>query len=219
MKAITVLSVAAVLAAGCASTGQGPRARESRDVAQLSALMGGELQALWQELGALRESVDAMRLHLDAMGAPAAPPVTPAVMPTDSVEAPGERPRTITFGPKGPESPADVEAPPLNIVSEWGRTLETAAELDKNSLKGMACFVPAGTQRPALERLGRDLRDQYGDYDNISIDVFDDEEAARLYARSPAANAAHRVLKIAKFKETGQDVVVVYHEGRALPVF
>ena len=78
MKAIAVLSVAAVLAAGCASTGQGPRARESRDVAQLLALMGGEFQSLRQELWALRESVEAMSARMDAMVAPAAPPAPSA---------------------------------------------------------------------------------------------------------------------------------------------
>ena len=224
MKNTTILTrlLAATLAglcAGCATDSQG-RAGAPRSVAQMSALMGSELQGMRLELQSLRESVDGLSARLDAMGAPPAPaPPAREPVPEVSAETPVEDgvPRTITFGPSE-KSDAPVEVPPLEIVSEYGRDLEAAAAVQRASLKGMVCVVPPDTPRAALERLGRDLRAQYDAYDNISIDVFDDAEAANIYAKQPSANAAHRVLKITRYRDTGQDVVVLYRDGQAVSV-
>lgn len=213
-----LIAALAGLSVGCATDSQGPGGGP-KSVVQMSALMGSELHGMREELRALRESLDAMNARLDAMGVPAAPamPVAAPTPEAEDVPEGGGLPQTITFGPSE-KSDAPVEVPPLEIVSEYGRDLEAAAAVQRASLKGMVCVVPADTSRAALERLGRDLRAQYDAYDNISIDVFDDAEAANIYAKQPSANAAHRVLKITKYRDTGQDVVVLYRDGQAVTV-
>lgn len=117
-----------------------------------------------------------------------------------------------------PEEPEPAEFT-WSIVEEWGRTPEAAAELGgTSSLKGMVCVVPPGSGAGDLEQLGRDLRTQYGHYDNINIEVFDDEEAARAYAENHVSNPAHRVLSISKHAGSGRDVILRMQDGMTLEV-
>ncbi len=102
------------------------------------------------------------------------------------------------------------------VVSEWGRSPEVAKSLPGQvaSLIGLALAVEPGTPEAELKRLGEDLRENYRAYDNINIEVFDDVDAARIFANEGKSDPTHRVMSIAKFKHSGRDSVVMYRGGR-----
>lgn len=118
--------------------------------------------------------------------------------------------------------PASAAAEPeaYTIVSDWSRSPEVAASLpgDVSSLIGMAIAVEPDMSEGSLIQLGKDLRENYDAYDNINIEVFNDLEAARSYANKGTTSAKHRVMTIAKFKHSERDTIVVYRNGRAVPV-
>jgi len=103
------------------------------------------------------------------------------------------------------------------IVKEWGRTPEEAASLKASSLKGMVCVVPKSTSEEALAALGKTLRAQFDEYDNLTIDVFDDLDAAQAYLNSNAPPGEHRVLTVSRHRGTQQDAVVLFRGGVAVP--
>jgi TolA-binding protein len=105
-------------------------------------------------------------------------------------------------------------------VKDWGRTPAQAAKAvpKARSLKGMVGTVPAGSKPEALIALGQKLREQYAEYDNISIDVFDDAAAARAFAERRAMDDARHVLSVKKDAETGRDVIVLLQDGQAMEV-
>lgn len=126
-----------------------------------------------------------------------------------------------------PEYPAAAEPAPqapvafsYSVLQEWGRSPEAAEELGGNvsSLKGMVCVVPKGSQRPDLEAMGRELRKMYEQFENINIEVFDDEEAAKTYAGQNKMSAAHRVLSVSKHQASGRDTILFYEEGATYEV-
>lgn len=100
------------------------------------------------------------------------------------------------------------------VVSEWGRTPEDAAALAGNtpSLKGMILAVPEWGGDEDLLTLGRELRAGFDDFDNINIEVFDDLEAARDFARRGVANPEHRVLNVSRFRDSGRDVILLIQD-------
>lgn len=120
---------------------------------------------------------------------------------------------------EGAEATEGAPVPPVEftytIIQEWGRSPAVATELGAgaSSLKGMVCVVPPGSARDDLEQLGRDLRAEYDAYDNINIEVFDDEASARNYADRQVADPAHRVLSISKYKAGGRDVILIFQNG------
>jgi hypothetical protein len=124
--------------------------------------------------------------------------------------------------PAPQRKPAPVAVGPfsMNVVEEWGRSPEAAAELGPGttSVKGLVCVVPPGSSQEDLTKLGLELRGQYASYDNLNIDVFDDEEAARNYADRHITDPARRVLSISKHKETGRDVILLLDGGIATEV-
>ena len=67
---------------------------------------------------------------------------------------------------------AEAPAGPIThtVVKEWGRSPAMVAKLGNGitSLKGMVITVPAGSSDEQLIALGRKLRAQYSDYDNIN---------------------------------------------------
>lgn len=122
----------------------------------------------------------------------------------------------------------DVEAPPpaepepfsFTTVHEWGRTPEVAQELgdDAASLKGIVGVVPYGSRRADIERLGRDLREEYEGYDNINIEVFDDPVAAQRFVETQTDSPQHRVLSVSKHSASGRDVILYIERGEAVEV-
>ncbi|HPO14422.1 MAG TPA: hypothetical protein PLI09_13350 [Candidatus Hydrogenedentes bacterium] len=126
-----------------------------------------------------------------------------------------------------PEYPAAPEAAPqapvafnYTVLQEWGRSPEAAEELGGtvSSLKGMVCVVPKGSHRADLEAMGRELRKMYEQFDNINIEVFDDEEAAKNYAEQNKMSAAHRVLSVSKHQASGRDTILYYENGATYEV-
>lgn len=121
----------------------------------------------------------------------------------------------------------DVNPPPQTasstvhtIVSEWGRSPETAAELPGNvsSLIGLAAAVPPDMAPQEVEALARQLRHTYDAYDNINIQVFDDIRAARNYADLGKSSLDHLVLSISKHKHTQRDEMIRFIDGVAIEV-
>lgn len=96
-------------------------------------------------------------------------------------------------------------------VLEWGRTPEDVAGWEGRvySLKGMICVIPPGGTDEQLLELGRRLRTEFTAYDNINIEVFDEEASARRFAEARAPNPAHRVLTVSKDRETDRDVILL----------
>lgn len=120
------------------------------------------------------------------------------------------------------EEPSPVPVPPSErkvnygkqgylSVKEWGRTPEQAKELGGNvgSLRGMICAVAPGTTDEELKAIGKKLRAQCAGYDNVNIDVFDDEAAARDYSERNVRSSDHYVMNITRHKASGRDVIVL----------
>jgi hypothetical protein len=132
-----------------------------------------------------------------------ATPVSPA--PSAST-APSAPPKPVTFA--------------YHVIQEWGRTPEAVAELggSNSSLKGMVCVVPPGSQRADLEQMGRDLRAKFEGYDNINVEVFDNETAAKTFVDQNKMNTSRRVLSVSKHQGSGRDVILYYENGTTYEV-
>lgn len=121
----------------------------------------------------------------------------------------------------GVDPPAQtVSSSSHTIVSEWGRSPETVAELPGNvsSLIGLAAAVPPGMSSQELEALARKLRHTYDAYDNINIQVFDNIRAAKNYADLGKSSPRHLVLSISKHKHSERDNMIRFTDGRAIEV-
>ena len=198
----------------CETTGNSQRSQNK------NYLIAGELNGVRQELAALRQDILGLHARLDSMGMSAGAPVagdgaSASVPPMGMPKVPGA---PAENQPETPAAGAADEAVPYRILKEWGRTPEVAAQLDASSLKGMVCVVPPNAHPQALERLGRDLRAQFEPYDNITIDIFDQQEAAQQFLETPVLNPIHRVLHISRYRKDNQDMVVLFRDGLARPV-
>ena len=127
--------------------------------------------------------------------------------------------------PAQAKPPAPATPPPsvtfaYNVVQEWGRTPEAVAELGGNnsSLKGMVCVVPPGSPRTDLEQMGRDLRAKFEGYDNINVEVFDNEATAKTFVEQNKMNTSRRVLSVSKHQGSGRDVILYYENGTTYEV-
>lgn len=103
----------------------------------------------------------------------------------------------------------------FEVFKEWGRDPAAAKQLGGNAptLKGIVGFVPMGSTREDIEALGRELRAQYNDYDNINIEVFDDPVSAQAFIDKQSLDTEHRVLSVSKYSATGRDAVTYYEGG------
>lgn len=108
----------------------------------------------------------------------------------------------------GPDPDAE---PTCDPVAEWGRTPEEAAALGENvrSLKGMIAVVSASADDAYLAAVGRMLRLQFDAYDNINVELFDDDAAARDYKASGVASPGHRVMSVSRHRQSGRDVILI----------
>lgn len=118
------------------------------------------------------------------------------------------------------EEEGEPEPFSFSTVQEWGRSPEMVAEIGEGaaSLKGIVGVVPPRSRREDIEQLGRDLRKQYEGYDNINIEVFDDEESAHQYAETQVGDSDHRVLSISRHAASGRDVILYLKKGEAVEV-
>jgi hypothetical protein len=124
---------------------------------------------------------------------------------------------TISTPAGRPEAPAFS----YSVVSEWGRDPDSEAVLmdGMQSLKGMVLVVPRGSHREDVIELGRDLRRELADYDNINIEIFDEPMAARSFAEtSVSSGPQHRVLSISRHQPSGRDTIVYIENGVAREV-
>jgi len=103
----------------------------------------------------------------------------------------------------------------LTVTKEWGRTPEEATEMGRGakSLRGIIGSVPPGADDGSLLQFGRELRDQYIEYSNINIVVFDSEAAADAYAERNVKSTTRHVLTIARHAQTGLDEVYIHRNG------
>ncbi|HOK08962.1 MAG TPA: hypothetical protein PLT82_06330 [Candidatus Hydrogenedens sp.] len=105
----------------------------------------------------------------------------------------------------------------FRVIEEWGRNPEVVKQLNTNapSVKGVVGVVPPGSSKEQLQELARELRNKYDEYDNINIEVFDDEQSAREFAEKNVRNQDHNVLSISKHKESGRDIITIYGESQS----
>ncbi len=199
--------------------------------------LAGEVSALRQEINQLSETLNLMvnRVMADlerenaqlrdelrkvyGSGAVPLPPQVPRPGGELLDQVLSEAPLDSKAPATAPTAPAAVSFG-YTVLQEWGRSPEAAEELGGNatSLKGMVCVVPKGSSRADLEAMGRELRKKYDQFNNINIEVFDDEEAAKEYAEQNKMRSAHRVLSVSKHQASGRDVILYYEEGTTYEV-
>jgi hypothetical protein len=101
------------------------------------------------------------------------------------------------------------------VITEWGRSPQDVAQLGgkASSLKGMVCVVPDGSPNDQIIALGRFFRNEFKDYDNINIEVFDNRQVAQSYVETNNASPEHRVLSVSKHRQSGRDTILVLRDG------
>jgi len=106
------------------------------------------------------------------------------------------------------------------VIAEWGRTPEEAAGLDSgaSSLQGMVLVVPDGTTADQLEALGRQLRVDYDEFDNINIQVFDSQKAAEAFYETNSREEGAPVLRVSRHRPSGTDAIHVVVDGQEIKV-
>jgi hypothetical protein len=120
------------------------------------------------------------------------------------------------YSPRSSGTPVDPSGPlELNVVKEWGRTPDQAAEIGRgvHSLKGIIGSVAPGADDETLLQFGRELREQYDEYTNINIVIFDSELAANAYAERNAKSTTRHVITIARHGQTGLDEIYIHRNG------
>lgn len=100
----------------------------------------------------------------------------------------------------------------FKILEEWGRNPEVVKQMNANAptIKGIIGVVPYGSPKEKLQELAHELRLKYDEYDNINIEIFDDETSAKEYIEKNIKNQDHNVLSISKHKESGRDIITIY---------
>lgn len=177
--------------------------------------------ALAYLVGELHEENRRLKTDLAMSDEPGSPAVDDSVPQTDGSMAP--EPEAVPDGPAAP--PIDYGELGYLVVKEWGRTPEQAQELETSkpgtevtSLRGMICAVPPGLSEDAIKAIGKRLRADSAEYDNLNIEVFDDEAAARDYAERNVLAVEHRVMNIIRHKATGRDATIVIRDNGAREV-
>lgn len=147
--------------------------------------------------GAADESGDIVYLSPDSMTVPE------TAVDNSEASAP------VDFGDKG-----------YAVIKEWGRSPEEVSTLGKGipSLKGMICVAPANLDDAALTEIGRAIRTEFDAYDNMVIEVFDDETAAKAYAETNVRSTQHNVLSIQKDGASGRDHILLNRNGVSVAV-
>lgn len=169
----------------------------------------GRVAALEAEVHALRAALNGQRAGGPMIPQPDAPAQSRLPMPG----APPPKETSAPAEPKEKRPPAEAFA--FTVVDEWGRSPEAVAESGgtASTLIGMAGLVPAGSARSDVVALAKELRTKYKDYDNIVIEVFDNEAAARTFADEQTVDAERRVLSISKAKADGRDLMIYFGGG------
>lgn len=200
--------------------------RLQQEIRALRDLIEGQfitrIIALESELQEVKAAVQNTAIARDTPGAPRPRIPRPYdATDSDSVQAfmadPGESPALPgpADEPQGPSEPFS-----FSVVDEWGRSPDAVADLggDAQTLIGMAGLVPPGSSKDDVVALARDLRAKYDAYDNINIEIFDSEAAAKEYASRQVADPVHHMASISRYKTGGRDVILWVGGGKAEPV-
>jgi hypothetical protein len=183
-----------------------------------------EVEDLHREVERLQETVDAALAYLVGELGDENRRLKKDLATRDDLE---QGPSDVVEAMPEPAEPVSAPAPTLDYgaagylsIKEWGRTPEQAKEVgpDVGSLRGMICAVPPGSTDEQLKAIGKKLRDECAGYDNINIEIFDDEAAARDYAERNVRSNQHFVMNITRHKASGQDVVVLVRDNGAREV-
>jgi len=186
-----------------------------RDLMEMEVI--GRVISLEMEVRTLRGALQQQQIAAYGAG-----PVVPQPGPS----APGPQlappPAEIPMPRQGYPADEDWDLPPpkpfaFTVVDEWGRSPETVAELGggATTLIGVAGAVPPRSARADIVALGRQLRAEYEAYDNINIEVFDTETAARDFAESQTVDPEHHVLSISRHRASGRDLIIYLTKGEA----
>lgn len=105
-------------------------------------------------------------------------------------------------------------------VKEWGRSPEEVKDLPDGvpSLRGLICAIAPGLSDADISDLGRRIRAECDVYDNVMIEVFDNEAAAHAYADQNIRSTSHNVLSIQKDGATNQDSILLHRHGVSIQV-
>lgn len=168
----------------------------------------GRVTALETEVHELKSALKAQRTGGPVVPQPDVP--NQARLPLPGAPPPAKETAAAPAEPK--EKPMKAEPFAFTVVDEWGRSPEAVAEQGgkASTLVGVAGLVPAGSSRADVVALGKELRTKYKDYDNIVIEVFDSEAAAKNFADAQSVDAESRVLSISKAKADGRDLMIYF---------
>ncbi len=184
-----------------------------RHIRELYGTRGIQLPAVPTPDKKLIESVLAEEPGEFALSDPPLPPVedAPEAVPPATEPEPGGAGPDAEPEPMPEPAPAAIAGPPYEVVEEWGRSPEEAANLgaEVSSLKGMIVLVPEGADDAHVARVARELRHQFEAYDNINIEIFDDRAVALRYQTDHVAAPEHRVASISKHAASDRDVVLL----------
>jgi hypothetical protein len=141
---------------------------------------------------------------------PADPAAQNAQLPTDAVEALAAMAGgQINYG--GEEYPTGQGG---------GRTPRGGEGLPGGgpSFRGKICAIAPGLSDADISDLGRRIRAECDVYDNVMIEIFDNEAAARAYADQNIRSTSHNVMSIQKDGATRQDTILLHRHGASIEV-
>lgn len=167
----------------------------------------GRVTALEAEVHELKTALKAQRTGGPVVPQPDSP--NQARLPLPGA-LPSARETVAPAQPK--EKPVKAEPFAFTVVDEWGRSPEAVAEQGgkASTLIGVSGLVPPGSARADVVALAKELRTKYKAYDNIVIEVFDSEAAAKAFADAQTVDGESRVLSISKAKADGRDLMIYF---------
>lgn len=173
----------------------------------------GRVTALEAEVHELKASLKAQRTGGSVVPQPDEPDQARLSLPDAQLEMKKAQARKSEKPAKvQPATPAATEPFAFTVVDEWGRSPEAVAEQGgkASTLIGVAGLVPPGSTRADITALAKELRTKYKGYDNIVIEVFNSETAAKAFADAQTVDGDSRVLSISKSKADGRDLMIYF---------
>lgn len=185
------------------------------EMAALRHELTGQVQDLVEELRKENQQLRDEVARLNALGGGAEEGPRVPVPEVHEAEAKPQEPT-----PAEPESKGPIAPFVFTSVKEWGRTPEEAARCTPkaSSLAGMVGTIPRGSREKDLIDLGHKLREKYGAYDNINVEVFDSADAAKQFLERGAIDDERRALSLSKHAASGRDSIQVFRRGVPIDV-